>query len=100
MIYSFFFFSQQKRAESPLDSTNPFLEEEQGEDVGTEKDADLTKVSLLELLRVVITSTQHLARRTGVYGLISSICFFLPYKSCMRLLLVFAERGSTLEKDP
>ncbi|CAF92492.1 unnamed protein product [Tetraodon nigroviridis] len=32
-----------KRAESPLDATNPFLEEDPGEDVGTEKDEDLTK---------------------------------------------------------
>ncbi|TNN01909.1 hypothetical protein fugu_011336 [Takifugu bimaculatus] len=33
----------QKKAESPLDSTNPFLEDEPGEDLGTEKDEDLTK---------------------------------------------------------
>ncbi|XP_039987184.1 vacuolar protein sorting-associated protein 53 homolog [Xiphias gladius] len=33
----------QKRSESPLDPTNPFLEDEQGEDVGTEKDEDLAK---------------------------------------------------------
>uniref|UniRef100_H2UXL7 Vacuolar protein sorting-associated protein 53 homolog n=1 Tax=Takifugu rubripes TaxID=31033 RepID=H2UXL7_TAKRU len=32
-----------KKAESPLDSTNPFLEDEPGEDLGTEKDEDLTK---------------------------------------------------------
>lgn len=44
MIYSFFS-PQQKRAESPPHSTNPFLEEEPAEDVGTEKDEDLTKVS-------------------------------------------------------
>lgn len=43
------FFLQQKRPESPLDATNPFLEEDPGEDVGTEKDEDLTKVSSLEL---------------------------------------------------
>lgn len=36
---------QQKKTESPLDSTNPFLEEEPGEDLATEKDEDLTKVS-------------------------------------------------------
>uniref|UniRef100_A0A665UJH7 Vacuolar protein sorting-associated protein 53 homolog n=1 Tax=Echeneis naucrates TaxID=173247 RepID=A0A665UJH7_ECHNA len=33
----------QKRPESPLDPTNPFLEDEPGEDVGTEKDADLPR---------------------------------------------------------
>ncbi|XP_076591720.1 vacuolar protein sorting-associated protein 53 homolog isoform X2 [Chaetodon auriga] len=33
----------QKRPESPLDPTNPFLEDEPGEDVGTEKDEDLAK---------------------------------------------------------
>ncbi|KAI3354337.1 hypothetical protein L3Q82_018862, partial [Scortum barcoo] len=33
----------QKRPESPLDPTNPFLEDEPGEDVGTEKDQDLNK---------------------------------------------------------
>lgn len=35
---------QQKRPESPLDPTNPFLEDDAGEDVGTDKDADLAKV--------------------------------------------------------
>ncbi|XP_076591718.1 vacuolar protein sorting-associated protein 53 homolog isoform X1 [Chaetodon auriga] len=35
--------TQQKRPESPLDPTNPFLEDEPGEDVGTEKDEDLAK---------------------------------------------------------
>uniref|UniRef100_A0A7N6C0V9 Vps53 N-terminal domain-containing protein n=1 Tax=Anabas testudineus TaxID=64144 RepID=A0A7N6C0V9_ANATE len=35
--------TDQKRPESPLDPTNPFLEDEPGEDVGTEKDEDLTK---------------------------------------------------------
>uniref|UniRef100_A0A3Q2QY40 Vacuolar protein sorting-associated protein 53 homolog n=1 Tax=Fundulus heteroclitus TaxID=8078 RepID=A0A3Q2QY40_FUNHE len=34
---------QQKRPESPLDQTNPFLEDEPGEDGGSEKDEDLTK---------------------------------------------------------
>lgn len=48
-IFFYFFFFQQKRAESPLDATNPFLEEEPGEDVGTEKDEELTKVSSLDL---------------------------------------------------
>lgn len=33
----------QKRPESPLDQTNPFLEDEPGEDVGSEKDEDLAK---------------------------------------------------------
>ncbi|XP_008307980.1 vacuolar protein sorting-associated protein 53 homolog [Cynoglossus semilaevis] len=33
----------QKKTESPLDATNPFLEDEPGEDVGTEKDEDLAK---------------------------------------------------------
>uniref|UniRef100_A0AAQ5Y5F5 Vacuolar protein sorting-associated protein 53 homolog n=1 Tax=Amphiprion ocellaris TaxID=80972 RepID=A0AAQ5Y5F5_AMPOC len=33
----------QKRPESPLDPTNPFLEDEPGEDVGTDKDEDLAK---------------------------------------------------------
>uniref|UniRef100_A0A8D3BUE6 Vacuolar protein sorting-associated protein 53 homolog n=1 Tax=Scophthalmus maximus TaxID=52904 RepID=A0A8D3BUE6_SCOMX len=33
----------QKRKESPLHSTNPFLEDEPGEDVGTEKDENLAK---------------------------------------------------------
>ncbi len=37
-------FLQQKKPESPLDPTNPFLEDEPGEDVGTEKDEDLAKV--------------------------------------------------------
>lgn len=32
-----------------MDATNPFLEEEPGEDVGTEKDEELTKVSSLDL---------------------------------------------------
>uniref|UniRef100_A0A669ES66 Vacuolar protein sorting-associated protein 53 homolog n=1 Tax=Oreochromis niloticus TaxID=8128 RepID=A0A669ES66_ORENI len=32
-----------KRPDSPLDSTNPFLEDEAGEEAGTEKDEDLTK---------------------------------------------------------
>ncbi|KAM7399407.1 hypothetical protein PAMP_018680 [Pampus punctatissimus] len=32
-----------KRPESPLEPTNPFLEDEPGEDVGTEKDEDLAK---------------------------------------------------------
>lgn len=41
----FCFSEQQKKAESPLASSNPFLEEEPGEDVGAEKDEDLTKVS-------------------------------------------------------
>lgn len=40
-----FLFVQQKRPESPLDPTNPFLEDEPGDDVGTEKDEDLAKVS-------------------------------------------------------
>lgn len=35
---------QQKKPESPLDSTNPFLEDDAGEDVGTDKDEDLAKV--------------------------------------------------------
>uniref|UniRef100_A0A3Q3FYG1 Vacuolar protein sorting-associated protein 53 homolog n=1 Tax=Labrus bergylta TaxID=56723 RepID=A0A3Q3FYG1_9LABR len=35
--------TDQKRPESPLESTNPFLEDEQGEDVGTEKDEDLPR---------------------------------------------------------
>ncbi|XP_037533393.1 vacuolar protein sorting-associated protein 53 homolog [Nematolebias whitei] len=34
---------QPKRPESPLDSTNPFLEDEPGEDTGAEKDEDLAK---------------------------------------------------------
>lgn len=38
-------FLQQKRPDSPLEPTNPFLEDEPGEDVGTEKDEDLAKVS-------------------------------------------------------
>lgn len=38
-------FVQQKRPESPLEPTNPFLEDEAGEDVGAEKDEDLAKVS-------------------------------------------------------
>uniref|UniRef100_A0AAX7TSG8 Vacuolar protein sorting-associated protein 53 homolog n=1 Tax=Astatotilapia calliptera TaxID=8154 RepID=A0AAX7TSG8_ASTCA len=33
----------QKRPDSPLDPTNPFLEDEPGEEAGTEKDEDLTK---------------------------------------------------------
>uniref|UniRef100_A0A668UER6 Vps53 N-terminal domain-containing protein n=1 Tax=Oreochromis aureus TaxID=47969 RepID=A0A668UER6_OREAU len=32
-----------KRPDSPLDPTNPFLEDEAGEEAGTEKDEDLTK---------------------------------------------------------
>uniref|UniRef100_A0A8C9YMW3 Vacuolar protein sorting-associated protein 53 homolog n=1 Tax=Sander lucioperca TaxID=283035 RepID=A0A8C9YMW3_SANLU len=32
-----------KRPESPLETTNPFLEDEAGEDVGTDKDQDLAK---------------------------------------------------------
>uniref|UniRef100_A0AAX7THJ7 Vacuolar protein sorting-associated protein 53 homolog n=1 Tax=Astatotilapia calliptera TaxID=8154 RepID=A0AAX7THJ7_ASTCA len=32
-----------KRPDSPLDPTNPFLEDEPGEEAGTEKDEDLTK---------------------------------------------------------
>uniref|UniRef100_A0A668A2L1 Vacuolar protein sorting-associated protein 53 homolog n=1 Tax=Myripristis murdjan TaxID=586833 RepID=A0A668A2L1_9TELE len=32
-----------KKPESPLDSTNPFLEDEPGEDVGTEKEEDLDR---------------------------------------------------------
>uniref|UniRef100_A0A669B0S0 Vacuolar protein sorting-associated protein 53 homolog n=1 Tax=Oreochromis niloticus TaxID=8128 RepID=A0A669B0S0_ORENI len=35
-----------KRPDSPLDSTNPFLEDEAGEEAGTEKDEDLTKAKL------------------------------------------------------
>uniref|UniRef100_A0A3B4X437 Vacuolar protein sorting-associated protein 53 homolog n=1 Tax=Seriola lalandi dorsalis TaxID=1841481 RepID=A0A3B4X437_SERLL len=35
--------TDQKRPESPLDPTNPFLEDEAGEDVGTEKDEDLPR---------------------------------------------------------
>ncbi|XP_043975623.1 vacuolar protein sorting-associated protein 53 homolog isoform X1 [Gambusia affinis] len=34
---------QQKRPDSPLDQTNPFLEDDPGEDVGSEKDEDLAK---------------------------------------------------------
>uniref|UniRef100_A0A667ZXQ7 VPS53 subunit of GARP complex n=1 Tax=Myripristis murdjan TaxID=586833 RepID=A0A667ZXQ7_9TELE len=34
---------RQKKPESPLDSTNPFLEDEPGEDVGTEKEEDLDR---------------------------------------------------------
>ncbi|XP_061775206.1 vacuolar protein sorting-associated protein 53 homolog isoform X1 [Nerophis ophidion] len=34
---------QQKKSESPLDPTNPFLEDDAGEDEGTEKDEDLAK---------------------------------------------------------
>ncbi|XP_027901590.1 vacuolar protein sorting-associated protein 53 homolog isoform X2 [Xiphophorus couchianus] len=33
----------QKRPDSPLDQTNPFLEDDPGEDVGSEKDEDLAK---------------------------------------------------------
>ncbi|KAA8594223.1 hypothetical protein FQN60_005057, partial [Etheostoma spectabile] len=33
----------QKRPESPLETTNPFLEDEAGEDAGTDKDQDLAK---------------------------------------------------------
>ncbi|XP_075956208.1 vacuolar protein sorting-associated protein 53 homolog [Anarhichas minor] len=33
----------QKKPESPLESTNPFLEDEGGEDVGADKDEDLAK---------------------------------------------------------
>lgn len=40
-----FVLQNQKRPESPLDPTNPFLEDEAGEDVGTDKDEDLAKVS-------------------------------------------------------
>lgn len=49
-----FVFVQQKRPESPLDPTNPFLEDEPGEDVGTEKDEDLAKVSGAWLLRSLV----------------------------------------------
>uniref|UniRef100_A0A8D3B8R2 Vacuolar protein sorting-associated protein 53 homolog n=1 Tax=Scophthalmus maximus TaxID=52904 RepID=A0A8D3B8R2_SCOMX len=35
--------TDQKRKESPLHSTNPFLEDEPGEDVGTEKDENLPR---------------------------------------------------------
>lgn len=38
-------FVQQKKPETPLEPTNPFLEDDPGEDVGTEKDEDLAKVS-------------------------------------------------------
>ncbi|KAM8853676.1 vacuolar protein sorting-associated protein 53 homolog isoform 1-T1 [Synchiropus picturatus] len=34
---------QQKRPDSPLEPTNPFLEDEPGEDLGVEKDEDVTK---------------------------------------------------------
>ncbi|XP_008423788.1 vacuolar protein sorting-associated protein 53 homolog isoform X1 [Poecilia reticulata] len=34
---------QQKRPDSPLDQTNPFLEDDPGEDAGSEKDEDLAK---------------------------------------------------------
>lgn len=39
------FFKQQKKPEAPLDSTNPFLEDEPGDDLGSEKGEDLAKVS-------------------------------------------------------
>lgn len=38
-------FKQQKKLESPLNATNPFLEDEAGEDLSLEKDKDLNKVS-------------------------------------------------------
>ena len=35
---------QQKKADSPLQSTNPFLEDEAAEDPGSEKEEDLDRV--------------------------------------------------------
>lgn len=54
-------FLQQKRPDSPLEPTNPFLEDEPGEDVGTEKDEDLAKVSWPE-----ITSSYLFCNITGL----------------------------------
>ena len=39
-------FLQQKKPETPLESTNPFLEDEAGEDGGLEKEDDLDRVRL------------------------------------------------------
>ncbi len=39
--------SQQKKPETPLEPTNPFLEDESGEDNVSEKDEDLDRVRLL-----------------------------------------------------
>lgn len=39
--------SQQKKPETPLEPTNPFLEDESGEDNISEKDGDLDRVRLL-----------------------------------------------------
>lgn len=39
--------SQQKKPETPLEPTNPFLEDESGEDNISEKDEDLDRVRLL-----------------------------------------------------
>lgn len=45
-IYFFYFFSKQhKKPETPLNATNPFLEDEAADDLGSEKDEDLNKVS-------------------------------------------------------
>lgn len=42
---SLLFLKQQKKPETPVTSTNPFLEDEPGDDLGSEKDEDLAKVS-------------------------------------------------------
>lgn len=46
------FLCLQKRPETPLEPTNPFLEDESGEDNVSEKDEDLVRVRLFLILLI------------------------------------------------
>lgn len=50
LIVSLMFLCLQKRPETPLEPTNPFLEDESGEDSVSEKDEDLVRVRLIIIL--------------------------------------------------
>lgn len=52
--------SQQKKPETPLEPTNPFLEDESGEDNVSEKDEDLDRVRLLIFICTLLCRNDHI----------------------------------------
>lgn len=53
LLVSLMFLCLQKRPETPLEPTNPFLEDESGEDNISEKDEDLVRVRLFIILIII-----------------------------------------------
>lgn len=57
-LVSLMFLCLQKRPETPLEPTNPFLEDESGEDNASEKDEDLVRVRLFIII-IILFSVTH-----------------------------------------